>query len=62
MGVADTTWLMHRQRMSKTATIRVIGRDMDEKCCISAKKTASGRWMRKKTAEQQALKAIPDYL
>ena len=28
MGVADTTWLMHRQRMSKTATIRVIGRDM----------------------------------
>ena len=31
MGVADTTWLMHRQRMSKTATIRVIGRDMDEK-------------------------------
>ena len=31
MGVADTTWLMHRQRMSKTATVRVIGRDMDEK-------------------------------
>ena len=62
MGVADTTWLMHRQRMSKTATIRVIGRDMDEKMLHIREETCVWTLDEEETAEQQALKAIPDYL
>ena len=62
MGVADTTWLMHRQRMSKTATIRVIGRDMDEKMLHIREENCVWTLDEEGTAEQQALKAIPDYL
>ena len=62
MGVADTTWLMHRQRMSKTATIRVIGRDMDEKMLHIREENCVWTLDEEETAEQQALKAIPDYL
>ena len=62
MGVADTTWLMHRQRMSKTATIRVIGRDMDEKMLHIREENCVWMLDEEETAEQQALKAIPDYL
>ena len=62
MGVADTTWLMHRQRMSKTATIRVIGRDMDEKMLQIREENCVWMLDEEETAEQQALKAIPDYL
>lgn len=62
MGVADTTWLMHRQRMSKTATIRVIGRDMDEKMLHIREENCIWTLDEEETAEQQALKAIPDYL
>ena len=62
MGVADTTWLMHRQRMSKTATIRVIGRDMDEKMLHIHEENCVWTLDEEETAEQQALKAIPDYL
>ena len=62
MGVADTTWLMHRQRMSKTATVRVIGRDMDEKMLHIREENCVWTLDEEETAEQQALKAIPDYL
>ena len=62
MGVADTTWLIHRQRMSKTATIRVIGRDMDEKMLHIREENCVWTLDEEETAEQQALKAIPDYL
>ena len=62
MGVADTTWLMHRQRMGKTATIRVIGRDMDEKMLHIREENCIWTMDEEETAEQQALKAIPDYL
>ena len=62
MGVADTTWLMHRQRMSKTATVRVIGRDMDEKMLHIREENCVWTLDEEGTAEQQALKAIPDYL
>ena len=62
MGVADTTWLMHRQRMSKTATIRVIGRDMDEKMLHIREENCVWTLDEEETAEQQALKAIPDYV
>ena len=62
MGVADTTWLMHRQRMSKTATIRVIGRDMDEKMLHIREENCVWTLDEEETAEQQAAKAIPEYL
>ena len=54
--------LMHRQRMSKTATVRVIGRDMDEKMLHIREENCVWTLDEEETAEQQALKAIPDYL
>ena len=48
--------------MSKTATIRVIGRDMDEKMLHIREETCVWTLDEEETAEQQALKAIPDYL
>ena len=62
MGVADTTWLMHRQRMSKTATIRVIGRDMDEKMLHIREENCVWMLDEEETAEQLVAKAIPEYL
>ena len=62
MGVADTTWLMHRQRMSKTATIRVIGRDIDEKMLTMREENCIWMLEDEETAEEQRVKAIPDYL
>ena len=62
MGVADTTWLMHRQRMSKTATIRVIGRDMDEKMLHIREENCVWALEDEETAEEREIKAVPDYL
>ncbi len=31
MGVADTSWVMQRKRMSQTADILLTGRDMDDR-------------------------------
>ena len=56
MGVADTTWLMHRQRMSKTATIRVIGRDMDEKTLHLREENCVWTLEDEETAEEQKSK------
>ena len=62
MGAADTTWVMQRKRTSKNANILLTGRDLDgltlhlhEENCI---------WIldEEETAEEQELKAIPDYL
>lgn len=62
MGVADTTWLMHRQRMSKTATIRIIGRDIDEKMLHIREENCIWTLDEEETAEQLVTKAVPDYL
>ena len=62
MGVADTTWLMHRQRMSKTATIRVIGRDMDEKMLHIREENCVWTLDEEETAEEREIKAVPEYL
>ena len=62
MGVADTTWLMHRQRMSKTATIRIIGRDMDEKMLHIREENCVWTLDEEENAEQLVAKAIPEYL
>ena len=62
MGAADTTWLMHRQRMSKSATIRIIGRDMDERMLHLQEENCVWALDKEETAEQQAAKAIPEYL
>ena len=48
--------------MSKTATIRVIGRDMDEKMLHIREENCVWTLDEEETAEQRALKAIPDYL
>ena len=62
MGVADTTWLMHRQRMSKTATIRVIGRDMDDRTLHLREENCIWTLEDEETAEEREIKAVPDYL
>ena len=62
MGAADTTWVMQRKRTSKNANILLTGRDLDgltlhlhEESCI---------WIldEEETAEEQELKAVPEYL
>ena len=62
MGVADTTWLMHRQRMSRTATIRVIGRDMDDRTLHLREENCIWTLEDEETAEEREIKAVPDYL
>ena len=62
MGVADTTWLMHRQRMSKTATMRVIGRDMDEKMLHIREENCVWTLDEEESTEQIVAKAVPRYL
>ena len=48
MGVADTSWVMQRKRMSQTADILLTGRDMDDRTLHLRKKIASGLWKMKK--------------
>ena len=62
MGVADTSWVMQRKRMSQTADILLTGRDMDDRTLHLREENCVWTLDEEETAEQQALKAIPDYL
>ena len=48
MGVADTSWVMQRKRMSQTADICLPGAIWTIERCICGKKIASGLWKLKK--------------
>ena len=48
--------------MSKTATIRIIGRDIDEKMLHIREENCIWTLDEEETAEQLVTKAVPDYL
>lgn len=62
MGVADTSWVMQRKRMSQTADILLTGRDMDDRTLHLREENCIWTLEDEETAEEQEIKAVPDYL
>ena len=62
MGATDTIWLMQRKRMSQTANLLLTGRDMDERTLYLREENCIWTLESEETAEEQELKAVPDYL
>ena len=62
MGAADTIWLLQRQRMSSTARLLVTGRDMDSRTLHLQAEDCVWQLLEEETADQQAAKAVPEYL
>ena len=62
MGVADTSWVMQRKRMSQTADILLTGRDMDDRTLHLREGNCIWTLEDEETAEERETKAVPDYL
>ena len=62
MGVADTSWVMQRKRMSQTADILLTGRDMDDRTLHLREEHCVWTLEDEETAEEREIKAVPDYL
>lgn len=62
MGAADTIWLMQRKRMSQIANLLLTGRDIDERTLYLREENCIWMLESEETAEEQELKAVPDYL
>ena len=62
MGVADTSWVMQRKRMSQTASILVTGSDMDNKTLRLHEENCVWMLDEEESTEQIVAKAVPDYL
>lgn len=62
MGAADTIWLLQRQRMSSTAKLLVTGRDMDSRTLHLQAEDCVWQFLEEETADQQAVRAVPEYL
>ena len=62
MGVADTSWVMQRKRMSQTASILVTGRDMDDRTLHLREENCIWTLEDEETAEEREIRAVPDYL
>ena len=62
MGVADTSWVMQRKRMSQTASILVTGRDMDNKTLRLHEENCVWILDEEESTEQIVAKAVPSYL
>ena len=62
MGVADTSWVMQRKRMSQTADILLTGRDMDDRTLHLREKNCVWTLEDEETAEEREIKTVPDYL
>ena len=62
MGVADTSWVMQRKRMSQTADILLTGRDMDDRTLHLREENCIWTLEDEETAEEREIKAVPDYL
>ena len=62
MGVADTSWVMQRKRMSQTADILLTGRDMDDRTLHFREENCIWTLEDEETAEEREIKAVPDYL
>ncbi len=53
MGVADTSWVMQRKRMSQTADILLTGRDMDDRTLHLHEENCVWTLDEEETAEEQ---------
>ena len=62
MGVADTSWVMQRKRMSQTADILLTGRDMDDRTLHLREENCIWTLEDEETAEEREIRAVPDYL
>ena len=62
MGAADTTWVMQRKRTSKNADIILTGRDLDRRTLYLHEENCIWLLDEEETAEEQRLKAVPEYL
>ena len=62
MGAADTTWVMQRKRTSKNADIILTGRDLDRRTLYLHEENCIWLLDKEETAEEQRLKAVPEYL
>ena len=62
MGLADTSWVMQRKRMSQTADILLTGRDMDDRTLHLREENCIWTLEDEETAEEREIKAVPDYL
>ena len=62
MGAADTTWVMQRKRTSKNADIILTGRDLDRRTLYLHEGNCIWLLDEEETAEEQRLKAVPEYL
>ena len=62
MGAADTTWVMQRKRTSKNANIILTGRDLDRRTLYLHEENCIWLLDEEETAEEQRLKAVPEYL
>ena len=62
MGVADTSWVMQRKRMSQTADILLTGRDIDDRTLHLREENCIWTLEDEETAEEREIKAVPDYL
>ena len=62
MGAADTTWVMQRKRTSKNADIILTGRDLDRRTLYLYEENCIWLLDEEETAEEQRLKAVPEYL
>ena len=62
MGVADTSWVMQRKRMSQTADILLTGRDMDDRTLHLREENCIWTLEDEETAEEREIKAVPEYL
>ena len=62
MGVSDTSWVMQRKRMSRTASILVTGRDMDNKTLRLHEENCVWILDEEESTEQIVAKAVPSYL
>ena len=62
MGAADTTWVMQRKRTSKNADIILTGRDLERRTLYLHEENCIWLLDEEETAEEQRLKAVPEYL
>ena len=62
MGAADTTWVMQRKRTSKNADIILTGRNLDRRTLYLHEENCIWLLDEEETAEEQRLKAVPEYL
>ena len=58
MGVADTSWVMQRKRMSQTADILLTGRDMDDRTLHLREENCVWTLEDEETAEEREIKAV----